>query len=387
MLRPRRSPRPLAHLRTGASLPSPGSPDTLVPGMRAVADQPLFTSEQTPSGGERVIRAQQQRLQLFRAWVLWRSHTWRGVQSNYAVKLEAMQERVAALRNSAPRTPDASLDHADTGASRVRPSPDGEVRTFVVNSPQRFRSSDVLLNKLCEAQIFIQQAVAENTALRNYVHLLRAVHHWRLSVAGANRKRQLLKSILLGWAKGELAKAWRAWQERVRRRAELAVIATKIVVKWQNAQVGLLMRKAWGGREERKGGGRKQNSGLCALYCVYLTSTDIGVHLQVAAAILFLPRLFMIPVRYVFAGAPVLEDLEWDNVPSKSRASCSKVQESSGPQTLCATVICDFMTQDIRATHTHRHISMRTCTRQASCEKMGSSLALEGLFTMARERS
>ena len=292
MLRPRRSPRPLAHLRAGASPPSPGSPDTLVPGMRAVADQPLYTWDQTPpgsvtprtgpegvrparadilpsSGGERVIRAQQQRLQLFRAWVLWRTHTWHGVQSNYAVKLEAMQERVAAMRNSAPLTPDASLDHADTGASRVRPLPDGEVRTFVVSSPLRFRSSDVLLNKLFEAQIFIQQAVAENTALRNYVHLLRAVHHWRLSVAGASRKRQLLKSILLGWAKGELAKAWQAWQQRVRRRAELAVIATKIVVKWQNAQVGWLMRKAWeeGGRRG-KGGKREQRSGLCALYRV-----------------------------------------------------------------------------------------------------------------------
>jgi hypothetical protein len=286
MLRPRRSPRPLAHLRAGASPPSPGSPDTLVPGMRAVVDQPLYTSDQTPpgrgfprtgpegvstaradvlpsSGGERVIRAQQQRLQLFRTWVLWRTHTWHGVQSNYAVKLEAMQERVAAMRNSAPLTPDASLDHADTGASRVRPLPDGEVRTFVVNSPLRFRSSDVLLNKLCEAQIFIQQAVAENTALRNYVHLLRSVHHWRLSVAGASRKRQLLKSILLGWAKGELAKAWRAWQQRVRRRAELALIATKIVVKWQNAQVCWLMRKAWGGREERDG------CKLLLLFCFY----------------------------------------------------------------------------------------------------------------------
>ena len=270
MLRPRRSPRPLAHVRAGASPPSPGSPDTLVPGMRTVADQPLYTPRTGPegvrparadvlpsSGGERVIRAQQQRLQLFRAWVLWRTHTWHGVQSNYAVRLEAMQERVAAMKDRPPLTPDASLDHADTGASRVRPLPDGEVRTFVVSSPLRFRSSDVLLNKLFEAQIFIQQAVAENTALRNYVHLLRAVHHWRLSVAGASRKRQLLKSILLGWAKGELAKAWQAWQQRARRRAELAVIATKIIVKWQNAQVGWLMRKAWGGREEREGGGKR----------------------------------------------------------------------------------------------------------------------------------
>jgi hypothetical protein len=108
---------------------------------------------------------------------------------------------------------------------------------------------------------------------------------------------------------------------------------------------------------------------------------------QVAAAILFLPRLFIIPIQCVFAGAPVLEDLECDNVPSESRASCSKVRESSGPQSLCAIVICAFMTQNIRAIQRERHISMRTCTRQAGCEKMESSFALEGLFTMARESS
>jgi hypothetical protein len=55
---------------------------------------------------------------------------------------------------------------------------------------------------------------------------------------------------------------------------------------------------------------------------------------QIAAVILFLPRPFIMPVRYVFAGAPVLEDLGWDNVQSESHVSCSKVQESGGPQIL-----------------------------------------------------
>jgi hypothetical protein len=216
ILRPRRSPRPGAH----ASPASPGSPDTLVPAnfgaagaagrpAREPSRTPYHTPPQTPrgegaprarpaggplppepadaaaprgdSGGEQVVRLQQQRLQLFQAWLLWRTHTWAGLQSNYAVKLEAMQERIAVLKESARLSPDASPDHAGARAGSTG-SPDGEVRTFVVNSPPRYRSRDVLLNKLFEAQIFIQQAVAENTALRNYVQLLRAVHHWRLSV-------------------------------------------------------------------------------------------------------------------------------------------------------------------------------------------------------------
>ena len=281
MLRPRRSPRPVSHSLSGASPASPGSPDTLVPAIFGAADAgaqagrpgrrepsltPYHTPPQTPrgggpprarpaggarpsdpadaaapsSGGERVVRLQQQRLQLFQAWLLWRTHTWAGVQSNYAVKLEAMQERIAALKESAPLSPDASLVMSGERAGSSA-TPDGEVRTFVVNSPPRYRSRDVLLNKLFEAQIFIQQAVAENTAIRNYVHLLRAVQHWRLSVAGACRKRQLLKRILLHWAKGALAKAMRPWiaAAQVDQYAQRAVMAR--VRLRQCADVGACM--------------------------------------------------------------------------------------------------------------------------------------------------
>ena len=84
-------------------------------------------------------------------------------------------------------------------------------QTFIISTPPRYKSGDGLLNKLLEAQMFIQQAVAENSALRNYVHLLRAMHTWRLFLGGASRKKVLLKRIVLNWGKGLLSRTMFQW--------------------------------------------------------------------------------------------------------------------------------------------------------------------------------
>lgn len=65
---------------------------------------------------------------------------------------------------------------------------------------------DGLLHKLIQAQLFIEQAVSENTALRDYVTLLRAMNRWRLDMhAGFFRRYQMrnarsiwLRSMLVG---------------------------------------------------------------------------------------------------------------------------------------------------------------------------------------------
>jgi len=186
---------------------------------------------------------QQSKLLLFEAWSIWRKHAWQRVQQNYSLEIRAMKERIDSLKpdtSSEGLAPGfdstlsqsgrrrAALHSAAQGMVMVQP----EMQTFVIHSPQRYRSGEGLLNKLMEAQLFIQQAVAENTALRNFVHLLRAMHHWRLAIDAACRRKGMLRRVVRRWAAGALFKMFRQWAAVTSAAKRYAAVLRKVVARW-----------------------------------------------------------------------------------------------------------------------------------------------------------
>ena len=143
--------------------------------------------------------------------------------------------------------------------------------------------------------------------MRN-VTMARAWSRWWVCIAEQHRRVSAVRRSLGNWRKGAVAKAWQAWEQRTRRRAQLAVVATKIIVRWQNAQVERAAMMGEGGKELREEPGRERAFVLEQLRACILISPYSLEHVQI------LTRAF------AFAGVPVFGDLEADNIRSQSFA-------------------------------------------------------------------
>jgi hypothetical protein len=169
--------------------------------------------EEAISGSEQVVTVQQNKVRLLKGLSVWRNHTWHTLQHNYSIKLEAMKERIDSMKasSSSSDTPGKTYEKSALENSLRTPGANtvADMRTFVINSPSTYKGGDGLLNKLYEAQLFIQQAVAENSALRNYVHLLRAIHAWTLGIEGGLRRKTVLRRVVRNFIKAALFKTLR----------------------------------------------------------------------------------------------------------------------------------------------------------------------------------
>lgn len=190
---------------------------------------------------------QQSKLLLFEAWSIWRKSTWQRAQQRYSLEIQEMKEKLKRQRSADSANNVTPGFGADFGSTLVSPSvkevlhtaaPDmsiahHDVQTFVIHSPQRYRGGEGLLNKLLEAQLFIQQAVAENTALRNFVHILRAMHSWRLSVDALCRKKGMLRRVARKWTAGVLFKVFEQWVWLTGEARRQAGVLLKVVLRWR----------------------------------------------------------------------------------------------------------------------------------------------------------
>lgn len=189
---------------------------------------------------------QQSKLLLFEAWSIWRKSAWQHVQQRYSAQIQVLREKIQGRE-----TGDSADNFAPPASTMVSPAvrevmhasavdmsmakPD--VQTFVIHSPQRYRAGEGLLNKLLEAQLFIQQAVAENTALRDFVHLLRAVHSWRLAVDASCRRKGMLRRVVHKWTAGVLFKAFRQWATVTGEAKRQAGVLLKAVAQWHKSKL------------------------------------------------------------------------------------------------------------------------------------------------------
>ena len=173
--------------------------------------------------------------------------------------------------------------------------------------------------------------------MRN-VTMARAWRRWLVCIAEQHRLVSVGRRALGSWRKGVVAKVWQVWEQRTRRRAQLAVIATKIILKWQNAQVVETPERDGkeGGNETREVPEPRACVRALAFACTQISEFHVRWWARGIAAFrgVCLPPLFCASLHaFAFAGVPLFGDLEANNIGSQSYAPCSKVK--SGAQEAC----------------------------------------------------
>jgi hypothetical protein len=144
-------------------------------------------------------------------------------ERKHAIKIAALNERVVNLRdimhNPGTMHREEKGDQAYTAIENFPESPMVETcvdvvlnsRTQVVRENNLPTLTENLLSKLFEAQLFIHEAVTENSALRTCLRLLRAFLKWRSYAHGTSHKKESIRRDVLNWVRGMLGKALQKW--------------------------------------------------------------------------------------------------------------------------------------------------------------------------------